>query len=45
MQPNPAVREVYDRLYAAYGELYPATRKSVHLLAELQESAADAAPR
>ncbi len=45
VQPNPAVREVYDRLYAAYGELYPATRTSVHLLAELQESAADEAAR
>jgi xylulokinase len=40
VRPNPAVREVYDRLYDAYRELYPATRTYVHLLAELQEAGA-----
>lgn len=38
VRPDAAVRETYDRLYRAYGELYPATREQVHLLAQLQEA-------
>jgi len=36
--PDPANREVYDQLYRAYGDLYPATRAHAHLLAGLQHS-------
>ena len=36
--PNPEVGEIYDRLYADYVGLYPATADIVHRLAELQES-------
>jgi xylulokinase len=39
--PNPVTREVYDTLYQAYTDLYPATREAVHLLADLQESQAN----
>lgn len=39
VQPHAATREVYDALYASYGELYPATREQVHLLARMQEAA------
>lgn len=38
--PDPKVREVYDELYQAYRDLYPATREHMHLLAALQESGA-----
>lgn len=37
VQPRPEVREVYDDLYAAYGQLYPLTKDIVHGLAGLQE--------
>lgn len=40
VRPDVALRADYDRLFAAYGELYPATRDQVHLLAAMQESAA-----
>jgi xylulokinase len=36
IEPDPANRDVYDRLYAIYRELYPATRSHVHQLAALQ---------
>ncbi len=36
IEPNPDTRDVYDRLYAIYRELYPATRPHVHELAALQ---------
>jgi len=39
VQPDPTTRDVYDQLYRAYGELYPATRSVAHQLAELQEQA------
>jgi xylulokinase len=33
--PDPAVREVYDSLYAEYVTLYPALAGTMHLLAHL----------
>jgi xylulokinase len=36
VEPNPANREVYDRLYQVYQELYPATKEQIHTLAALQ---------
>jgi xylulokinase len=36
VKPNPANREVYDRLYEVYQQLYPATKEQVHTLAALQ---------
>jgi xylulokinase len=42
VEPDPANAELYDELYRAYGELYPATREQVHRLAELQGRAFDA---
>lgn len=39
--PDTRHRETYDRLYAAYAALYPATRDIVHDLAALQSDAAD----
>jgi xylulokinase len=36
VEPNPKNREVYDRLYAIYRDLYPATKSFVHDLAALQ---------
>jgi xylulokinase len=36
VEPNPEPRELYDELYAAYSELYPATRAQVHRLAAIQ---------
>ena len=36
IHPDPSVREVYDRLYSIYLELYPATRDQAHALARLQ---------
>jgi xylulokinase len=37
VEPRPETREVYDALYADYGQLYPLTRDIVHRLARLQE--------
>jgi xylulokinase len=37
VEPRSETREVYDRLYAAYTELYPLTRDVVHGLASLQQ--------
>jgi xylulokinase len=39
--PDPSNRGVYDNLYRAYRELYPATRAHMHLLASLQRSELD----
>jgi len=39
IDPDPAHRELYDELYDAYCELYPATREQVHRLAAIQENA------
>lgn len=39
VEPRPETREVYDARYAAYSELYPATRDIVHGLAAAQERA------
>jgi xylulokinase len=36
--PDPRNRGLYDQLYVAYKELYPATRAHMHLLASLQRS-------
>jgi xylulokinase len=36
IEPNPEHRDVYDRLYAIYGELYPATKAQAHALAAMQ---------
>ena len=38
--PNPDTRALYDELYQAFTELYPATRRQVHVLADIQESSA-----
>jgi xylulokinase len=35
--PRPAHAPVYDKLYAIYGQLYPANREYMHVLAALQE--------
>ncbi len=40
VEPDPAVAETYDELFAIYSELYPATRDLVHTLARMQEAAA-----
>ena len=40
VEPDPAVAETYDELFAIYSELYPATRDQVHALARMQEAAA-----
>jgi xylulokinase len=34
--PAPEHRDLYDRLYGIYRDLYPATRAQMHALAELQ---------
>ncbi len=39
VQPEPEHRALYDELYDAYCELYPATRSQVHRLAAIQERA------
>lgn len=44
VSPNPSTRELYDRLYRAYGELYPATRAHMHLLASMQRSEPTSSP-
>ncbi|MGH3148020.1 MAG: FGGY-family carbohydrate kinase [Rubrobacter sp.] len=36
VEPNPENREIYDELYTLYKDLYPATRDTVHALADLQ---------
>jgi xylulokinase len=36
VEPNREYRDVYDRLYTIYGELYPATKSQAHALAALQ---------
>jgi xylulokinase len=36
VEPRPELRERYDRLYAIYEQLYPATRDQVHELAAIQ---------
>jgi hypothetical protein len=36
VEPNPANREVYDRLYEVYQQLYSATKEQVYRLAALQ---------
>lgn len=38
VQPRPALRERYDRLYGIYGQLYPGTVAQVHELAEIQRA-------
>ena len=38
-EPDPATRQTYDALYAAYVELYPALRPIVHRLAALDPAA------
>ncbi len=40
VRPDPTTRPTYDRLYAAYRALYPATREVAHVLADLQQEAA-----
>ncbi|NKX53302.1 FGGY-family carbohydrate kinase [Arthrobacter mobilis] len=37
VKPRAANAPVYDRLYATYGQLYPANREHMHVLAALQE--------
>ncbi|MFJ9565190.1 FGGY-family carbohydrate kinase [Streptomyces fuscichromogenes] len=36
VRPQPRTREVYDRLYPSYTELYPATLDIIHGLAGIQ---------
>jgi xylulokinase len=36
VESNPDNREVYDELYTLYKNLYPATRDTVHALADVQ---------
>ncbi len=43
IEPDPALRETYDRLYADYVELYPALRPVIHRLAAAERAAADGA--
>ncbi len=40
IEPDPEVRETYDRLYETYLELYPALRPAVHRLAALDPNTA-----
>ena len=37
VRPNPELSGLYDDLFGAYGDLYPATTAVVHRLADLQE--------
>lgn len=39
VEPDPATAETYDRLYALYRDLYPATTDVTHALAALQRDA------
>lgn len=41
VEPDPAAAEAYDRLYALYRELYPATRGISHALASIQRAGSD----
>ncbi len=43
VKPNEEHKAVYDELYEAYTELYPATREQVHRLAAVQEATGGAA--
>jgi xylulokinase len=45
LTPDPETTKVYDELYGAFTELYPATREHMHRLADLQESAGEACRR
>lgn len=36
VQPDPATADAYDELYRAFTDLYPATRRQVHTLADFQ---------
>jgi hypothetical protein len=36
IEPDRERKDVYDRLYAIYGELHPATKAQAHALAALQ---------
>ena len=38
--PDPGAREVYERLYPTYCEIYPKNREFMHRLAEMQEDRA-----
>jgi xylulokinase len=40
LSPDPGAAKTYDELYAAFLDLYPATRTHMHQLADLQEEAA-----
>jgi xylulokinase len=40
--PDPAHADLYNRMYEAYRDLYPATREQVHMLAVMQEKEAAA---
>lgn len=40
VRPDPRTRSTYDELYAAFVDLYPATRPVLHTLATLQERSA-----
>lgn len=40
IQPDPHKRDIYERLYALYRQLYPATQSVVHDLADIQSGAA-----
>ena len=42
VEPNPENREIYDKLYSVYRDLYPATREASHILAGLQKGEGDA---
>lgn len=35
--PDPSTRDIYDRLFSGYSDLYPATRSIVHDLSTMQE--------
>lgn len=41
IEPDAANGALYDELYRAYVDLYPATREHAHLLADIQERAHD----
>lgn len=43
VRPNPSVAPLYDELYAAYTDLYPASRAVVHTLADVQNRGATSA--
>jgi xylulokinase len=39
VEPNPATASTHEVLYRAYRDFYPATRRTAHLLADLQTAA------